>query len=255
MVPIPRFFVLLATLAALPAAAQAVEMRYEVFWGGFRAGEARLAHDGIRTELDAAAAGNARRLFNFRMEAEAEPGRYGVQSRSKRAENRVAVEFDPGQPARTVVDELVRLQPDEDDEREPRPPVPPELRLGARDPLSGLMEFGRLSLAALEGGPRRFTLPLFDGRHRFDVKALVRGRETMSVGERRMEGAAVEVEIVPLAGFRQKSRETWAGARFIALVDPATRLPVRIVSDSFAIATVITALPPQQGEVSEIGVR
>ncbi|MCR6628867.1 MAG: DUF3108 domain-containing protein [Magnetospirillum sp.] len=230
---------LAALTTAVPArAAEPVEVRYEVFWGGFRAAEARLVNDGGALDLSAQATGLVDSLSAFALEAEAAPGLFQTRSRTKNMESRLAVDF-TGQP-RTVVDEIRRTDPDT--KEEPRPPVPEAMKAGTTDPLHALMSASQRALAARPG--ERFTMPVFDGRNRYDATVTVTGPGSMDVSGRRVAGIRASVEIKPLAGFRPKTRERWDGARFIVLVDPATALPARIVSDSFAIATVISAVPP-----------
>lgn len=205
-----------------PAAA-AAEMRYEVFWGGFRAAEARLAQHDQLAELTVRATGLADSVTAFVLEAEREQSRFRTYSRGRKWESLLAVDF-TGQP-RTVIDEMRRAEP----EREPRPPVPEAMKVGTIDPLTALLHASRRILNSQPGAT--FTLAVWDGRNRYDAKVAV-----VAVGKAR-------VEFVPLAGFRTKSREMWDGAAFSVVMDPITRLPARIVSETFTVGTVVTALP------------
>lgn len=234
-----RVMAFLAALGLAPQvmAADAVEVRYDVYWGGFRAAEARLSNTQAALDLTARATGLADSVSAFAMEAEAAPGRFQTHSRSKDMESRLAVDF-TGQP-HTIIDEIRRTTPDDD---EPRPPVPEDQKAGTVDPLHAITAATQRILAARPG--ERFTVPVFDGRNRYDATVTVGGPARSEVSGRMIAGTRASVEIKPLAGFRAKTRDLWDGARFTVLVDPATALPARIVSDSFAIATVISAVSP-----------
>jgi hypothetical protein len=233
-----RSLTFLAALGLAPhaMAAEPVEIHYEVFWGGFRAAEARLSNASSALDLTARATGLADSVSAFAMEAEAGPRRFQTHSRSNDMESRLAVDLTD--PPHTVIDEIRRTKPDD----EPRPPVPEAMKAGTVDPLHALASASQRILTAAKG--ERFTLAVFDGRNRYDAVVTVIGPARTEVGGRMVAATAARLEIKPLAGFRPKTRELWDGARFTVWVDPATALPARIVSDSFAIATVISAVPP-----------
>ncbi|MBC7953605.1 MAG: DUF3108 domain-containing protein [Rhodospirillaceae bacterium] len=238
---------LLALTIATPAWAPAycetidpVEVRYEMFWGGFRAAEARLVRAGTEAELVMRATGMADTLAAFAMEAETQHNQFRSHSRSKSMESTLAVDFH-GTP-RTLVDEIRRTNPD--DNKEPRPPVPEALKAGTMDPLTAMITASRRILSGHAG--ERFTMPVYDGRNRYDAVVTVGGPGSTTLGNRRITGTRATIAFKPLAGFRKKSQELWDGATFTLLLDPTTQLPARIVSDSFTIATVISAVPPVQ---------
>lgn len=231
----------LATASAAPLdAAETVEVRYDVFWGGFRAAEARLVSAGGDAQLAVRATGLVDSLSAFALEAEAHPERFRTHSRSKRMESLLAVDYH-GTP-RTVIDEIRRAEPEDEDE--PRPPVPEQLKAGTFDPLTALTTACRRALTARAG--ERFVLPVYDGRNRYDVVVAVSGTGSADVAGRRVVGPRATVEFHPVAGFRKKSQEMWTGATFTVLVDPATQLPARIASETFTVATVISAVPMTQ---------
>lgn len=225
-------WLVLAGLAA--TAAKADEVRYEVFWGGFRAAEVRLAHQDRQSELTVRATGLVESFTAFALEAEREAGQFRTHSRGRKWESLLAVDF-TGTP-RIVVDEIRRDTP----EKEPRPPVPEHLKAGTLDPLSALVQ---ASARVLDGRPGDgFTLAIYDGRNRYDARISVEGPTRVDVKNGPLAGTAATITFTPVAGFRKKSRELWDGATFRLLVDPQTRLPARIVSESFAVGTVVTAL-------------
>jgi len=69
----------------------------------------------------------------------------------------------------------------------------------------------------------------------------VTGWGATELADRRVNAVSVEAVVTPIAGFRAAALETWRGARFDALIDPASGLPLRIASRDFTIDTVITA--------------
>ena len=235
--------VIAAMAPGLALAAEPVEVRYDVFWGGFRAAEARLASTGAKAELTAHATGLADSLSAFALEADAGQGRFHTHSQSKSMESRLAVDFH-GQP-HTLVDEIRRAEPDDG---VPRPPVPEAQKAGTLDPLSAILAASARALSAPRGD--RFTLAVFDGRNRYDATVTVQGPATQDVSGRRIAGIRAKVEIKPLAGFRAKSKELWDDSSFTVLIDPTTALPARITSDGFAVATVISAVGTQQLSLS-----
>lgn len=236
-----RALVLLAIMAAPPAlAADPVEVRYEMFWGGFRAAEARLVRAGAETELAVRATGMADKFASFAMEAASQDAQFRSHSRSKSMESTLAVDFH-GTP-RTLIDEIRRTDPGEDSE--PRPPVPESMKTGTMDPLTAMITASRHAVLARAG--ERFTVPVYDGRNRYDAIVSVEGPGSTTLGSHRITGTRATIQFKPLAGFRKKSLERWDGATFTLILDPATQLPARITSETFTIATVISAIPPMQ---------
>lgn len=215
------------TLAADPAEGP-VEVRYDVFWGGFHAAEAQLIRTQGDSRLAVHATGMMENLSAFVLEAEARRSQFSSRASSRRMVSLLEVDF-TGTP-RTVIDQIRLANGAEDDESDPRPPVPEEMKAGTLDPLNALTETSARALSAAPGS--RFTVPVFDGRNRYDVTVEVTAP------------AAARITFKPLAGFRPRSFEMWQDASFIVRLDPATGLPSRVASESFTVATVISAVPP-----------
>lgn len=217
---------LLVGVLALPQGAAAAELRYDIHWGGFHAAQAELSHTGSAASLSVRSIGVTRSLTGFALEAERTDEVFRTEAGTRKWASRLAVDFSG--PPQVLVDELNRL--DGKPEREKRPPVPAPLIQGSLDPLTALTLGGR---AVAQG--KDALLPVFDGRNRYDVRL-----EPVGPGKAR-------ATVIPRAGFRPKSLETWDNATFVVTVDPATALPVRIVSESFTIGTVISAIPAPAG--------
>ena len=239
--------------------ARAATLHYQVYWGGFHTAEVALVSDGgaaaYHARLGIETVGLAESLSGLTVRAESwgrtrgadlAPSRFDADTRGKDGESRLAVEFAPTAPAHTVLDVTRRLAGAGDgDDDGPRPPVPPELRTGTLDPLTALMELGRRATQAAEGhGPTRFVLPVYDGRQRYDAVVTVKGPGSTAVDDRTLAGVAVEVGVTPRAGFRPDSLDFWRNARFTALIDPASGLPLHIARTDSAVATVIDVEMP-----------
>lgn len=220
-----RVATLVLLVLGLAPAAGAAEIRYEVYWGGFRAAEARLAQQGGLLELTVRATGMVDSLTAFALEAEREQAQFRTYSRGRKWESLLAVDFTG--PPQILIDHMRRTEP----EKEPRPPVPEAMTVGTVDPLTALATAGRQVVQGRPGDA--FVLAVYDGRNRYDVKVGV------------VEAGKARVEFVPLAGFRKKSRETWEGATFLVTLDPATALPAKIVSETFTVGTVVRAVDAQ----------
>lgn len=245
--------------ALLPSAARATAVHYEVYWGGFHAAEVALASDhgpgGYHATLGIETAGLAERLSGLAVQAEASgraggrdtltPHRFSADTEAKDSDTSLAVQYGGANTPARIIENLTRRLTPDDDDQSPRPPVPPALRVGTLDPLTALVELGRRAADCEAGhGPRRFVLPVYDGRQRYDAHVTVGAAKSVTVHDRRLAGIDVDVTLVPLAGFRADGRQLWSNASFDALIDPVTALPLRIVSKDFTIATVIDAEAP-----------
>ena len=173
------------------------------------------------------------------------PNRFEVDTRDDDGENRLAVEYSPDIVARVVLD-LTTGNDGKNDDELPRPPVPPELCRQTLDPLSALAMLGRSVMAKAAGGQTdHLLLPIYDGRQRYDIRVDIKGPQTTTVHDRALSGLAVELTFLPLAGFREDSRESWDNARFNVLIDPNNGLPLHVESENTAVATVINLAIPK----------
>jgi hypothetical protein len=239
---------------AAPTAAEPVGYRYEINWGGFRAGEMSITQDEAegryRAGMTIHTVGLFDRFLRLRFAAESvgrrvaavlHPERYQTHYSNRREERRLTLDFDtasgqPGDPHEVL---LEQLSPPDDDE--PAPPVAPALRAGSLDPLTGLVQIGRHVKAALAGaGPRRFTLANFDGHRRFDYAVEVKGAERLRMGSREFDSVAAIMTMIPLAGFKPRFLSMWESGAYVMHFDPVTGLPLRVETQGFAAATVVT---------------
>lgn len=257
---IQRLLAALFLVFAAPAAAAPVGYRYEINWGGFQAGEMSIIQDEAegryRTGMTIHTVGLFDTFLRLRFAAESvgrrvaaalHPERYQTHYRNRREERRLTLEFDPasGQPGDPHEVLLAQFSPPDDDEASP--PVAPALRAGSLDPLTSLVQIGRQVQAAMAGaGPRRFTLANFDGHRRFDYAVEVRGGERLRMGSRDFDSVAATMTMIPLAGFKPRFLSLWEGGAYVVHFDPVTWLPLRVETQGFAAATVVTMV----GEVS-----
>ncbi len=89
-------------------------------------------------------------------------------------------------------------------------------------------------------GERKYVLPVYDGRRRFDLAVEVRGRATHGLLGRNAKTVDAVAIVHPIAGFKPYHQRWWNNARFDVYLDPATGLPLQISSSSFVAAVVLT---------------
>jgi hypothetical protein len=158
-------------MASQACAAQPVRLGYTIYAGGFHVLDASvlldLGHDGYTVEVSARTQGFIGTLFPWETlarsdgrlrEGEAEPRSHRQAGTWRGAERAVSLNYD----GKGGVLADVR-PPDDPAEREP---VPPELVPGTTDPLSAVLSVA--GAVALGRGCSE-TVPVFDGRRRYDL--------------------------------------------------------------------------------------
>jgi hypothetical protein len=163
---------------------------------------------------------------------ETRPLRHRTEGKFRDRPRLVEIDYRDGH----VVNVVVMPPPVDDGGRDV---VPDEMRRGTRDPMSTI-------LAALrqldESGSCSRTLPVYDGRRRYDLIFTDRGGKMLQASSYgRFSGAAqqCDFEYVPLRGHERRNpdpatqaRQLRKGRTFLANVLPgATRTPVRIEVD------------------------
>lgn len=244
-----------------PGAALAADQtgwRYEIMWGGFHAGDmavTREQQDGtVRTGMTIRTVGLFDRILRLRFAAEGggvEKGagelgseRYQTRFRGRYQEQMLRVAYAGGE-ATTILDEVLAVFAPPPPDDEPAPAVPPEARRGVGDPLTNVSVVGRKARQAVrDGGPASFRTASYDGRRAYDFDVTVKGERRINIRGRDFDAIEVAMVLRPVAGFKPRFEKMWAGAEYTVHLDPATLLPVRIYTDSFAAATVINAIEP-----------
>jgi len=226
-----------ATLIASQAgAAEPVRLGYTIYAGGFHVLDASivldLGRDGYMVEVSAQTQGILGTLFPWRTLArsdgklnsgEAQP-RTHRQTGTWRGEDRaVSLYYDGSGSVLTEV-----RPPDDPDEREP---VPPELVSGTTDPLSAILS---VAGAVALGRGCSATVPVFDGRRRYDLTFQAMGSRNLPPNRYSVfSGPAVQCQVTSkvLAG-RWRKDSGWAS-------DDEKKTPV-----SLMLAPVVEGMPP-----------
>ncbi|WP_172428344.1 DUF3108 domain-containing protein [Azospirillum brasilense] len=239
----------IAGLFPLPALAQRWQLDYRVHVGGVAVLDARaeltLTEGRYSVQVNAATDGFLGRLFPWETQSLSvgTVGPDGVapirhtQSGVLRGSPRT-VTLDYGADGR------VRTQVSPPPEEEDRDPVPVELTRQTRDPLSGVVD---MLLAGLHGEGCQRTVPIYDGRRRYDMMFADRGMTMVGASRHSVfSGAARQCRVShkPIAGYERTPRQAFwqrGGGReerppvdlWIAPVEGAgPPLPVRLETDS-----------------------
>ena len=239
----------LAGLLPLPALAQSWQLDYRIHVGGVAVLDARaeltLTGGRYSVKVNAATDGFLGRMFPWETQSLSvgmvrpdgvAPIRHTQSGVLRGSPRTVTLDYGP--------DGGVRAQVSPPPEEEDRDPVPEALSRQTRDPLSGVVE---MLLAGLHGEGCRRTVPIYDGRRRYDMIFADLGM-TM-IGESRhsvFSGAArhCQVSYRPVAGYERRPRQSFwqrGGSReerppvdvwIASLEGTGPPLPVRLETDS-----------------------
>ncbi|MGY0778349.1 DUF3108 domain-containing protein [Azospirillum argentinense] len=238
-----------AGLFPLPALAQRWQLDYRVHVGGVAVLDARaeliLTEGRYSVQVNAATDGFLGRLFPWETQSLSvgtvgpdgvAPIRHTQSGVLRGSPRTVTLDYGPAGRVRTQVSP----PPEEED----RDPVPEDLTRQTRDPLSGVVE---LLLAGLHGEGCQRTVPIYDGRRRYDMIFTDRGITTVGASRHSVfSGAARQCRVShkPIAGYERTPRQPFwqrGGNReerppvdlWIAPVEGAgPPLPVRLETDS-----------------------
>ncbi|MCB2102990.1 MAG: DUF3108 domain-containing protein [Rhodobacterales bacterium] len=254
---IHRFFLPLLGAAALlapwvpgPARAAALHLRYEAFWGGLHAADFTLSLDdgGIadgapfRTDFTLRTRGLVDWIIALRVAAHSQgalvpkaglrPARYDVAYANRRRDRALHVAFDPdGGPAQATVTRDRKVDDPEPDNTETyggTDALDADLRRGVIDPLTALVE--AIRRARRDGAAMGdFTLAVYDGRRRFDVKGRYMERSDRDILGTRHRVDRIRLTSVPLAGFRRIHKVLWNDSTYdLYLSTDGRALPLQI---------------------------
>lgn len=239
----------LAGLFSLPAQAQRWQLDYRVHVGGVAVLDARaeltLTEDRYSVQVNAATDGFLGRLFPWETQSLSvgtlrsdgvAPIRHTQSGVLRGSPRTVTLDYAP--------DGSVRTQVSPPPEAEDRDPVPDELTRQTRDPLSGVLD---MLLAGLHGEGCQPTVPIYDGRRRYDMLFTDRGMTMVGASRHSIfSGAARQCRVShkPIAGYERSTRQPFwqrGGNReerppvdlWIAPVEGGgLPLPVRLETDS-----------------------
>lgn len=230
----------LLPLAAAKASAEPVKATYRVFVGGITALDVEamleVTGDRYRIEVSAVTGGAIGRLFSWRTDSltngyvrgdDLRPASHRQTSQLRGEPRNVTLTYGP----QGDVDASVTPPPEKDD----REPVPPALQRGTLDPLSAVLDL-LFAVGASQGCDR--SLPVFDGRRRYDMVFSEVGRRIVDPSRYSVfAGVAQQCRVTykPVAGYGRSS----PAGRFWQRSSPADRPPVDLW-----LAPVAAGYPP-----------
>ncbi|CAO3436777.1 DUF3108 domain-containing protein [Azospirillum endophyticum] len=230
----------LLPLAPAMALAEPAKATYRVFVGGVTAldidATLEVTGDRYRIAVSAVTGGTIGRLFSWRTDSQSEgavrggdlrPASHRQTSRFRGEPRDVTLTYGPqGEVSASV------SPPPESDDREP---VPPALQRDTLDPLSAVLD---LLFAAGAGKGCDRSLPVFDGRRRYDMVFGEVGRRVVDPSRYSIfSGIAQQCRVTykPVAGYAKSS----SSGRFWQRNNPADRPPVQLW-----LAPVAAGFPP-----------
>jgi hypothetical protein len=231
-----------------PAAAEEIVANYSAYWAGLPAANIRLTlHDGsagYHDEIEITTQGLPHLLSRFRATASAEgrlaadrtaePSHYSAAyDLRKRRDRRVSMLF-----VRRSGATVAERDPDDTSRK---PPLAEAFRKNSIDPLSALE---RIREALRTAGPRKFTIPVYDGARRFDIVGEILPKSSPADGTLR-----AELTLRPIAGFRGETSEDGdpddAPRRVeLSVTDDARLLPLSVTVPVFFMPLVIRLEEP-----------
>jgi Protein of unknown function (DUF3108) len=259
---IRRTFLIAITLFALdlparPAASEPVTLHYESRWAGLPAGDIDLQFEdrpgAYRSQIAIRTAGLPRWFTRFRGRAVSEgalsmlglaaPGRYdATYDLRSRKDKRISLRFEHSGDV-TVAE---RGAGDSSD----KAPIDAADRTDVVDPLAALV---RMREAIRTGLAQRgaFTIPVYDGKRRFDIVERSITRETMHIGGESKPVLHLDLALQPIAGFKDNDPEgnpdASSRAMHVFFSDDSQLIPLRL---EVTIAW-LTAVVEYQGRCGE----
>jgi hypothetical protein len=182
-----------------------LDLRYAVYWAGFRIATLTLEHEvrstRYRSQLLIETVGLVEKLVRYRAKTSASgrlgagesllPVTYSSEYRSRKKDRRSVVRFDP--QSGDVLDLEITKRGKPDDSK-----VPEELRKNVTDPLTAFFQMRDHVATAGEGDA--FAARIFDGRRRYDVEARMVGRDRAWIAGRQQRVIKLLLSLEFLAG-------------------------------------------------------
>ena len=234
----------------------AIVLNYEVYRAGFHILDTALAIDLGSTRFEVVGRFETRGLFGLFSPWQSTSSTEGVvtadgfvprhhrqEGELRGAPRRVTVEYGDGA---ALVRELVPSAADED-----RDEVPDLLRHSTVDVVSAVLTLIR---AMDDGRTCNGRMPVFDGRRRFDLIVVDRGRKPFAASqvsrEHTGEATLCEFTIQPIAGYQRPREDEGDSARWrrprqgrawlSPIIDGVPSMPLRIELDSAWGDTIVT---------------
>ncbi len=217
-------------------------LKFEAYWSGLHAADFLLSYS--------MAAGNQKNRFHLEtsgliklilklwIKAEAvgsysekgpfTPALYKVDYENRFRSRSVTVTFDPKSGLATPSITTKGTEPEKDRDNEAK--VPPHMRQGTMDPVSAVVEAIRRTKEHVENnGPKTFTLPVYDGRRRFDVTGVVEDQLQRTILHKPYTVRRLVLTPKTRAGFKKSHTELWSKyAFYIYLTTDGRYLPLQI---------------------------
>ncbi|HEY1720205.1 MAG TPA: DUF3108 domain-containing protein [Magnetospirillaceae bacterium] len=252
----------LAILAAGPArAAEPVTLYMQGWWGGLKGADIQFTIDeengGWQSRFAIRGAGMVRWLTKLEAEAGGhgklgpggdQPDSYTQHVVSNKSERTVELAFrgDPPTGSR-ISDRETYIDPTQQ-ARDPEnvPDLPEAQRRDTMDPIAAILSLGHRAVT----GDKHFTLPVYDGRRRFDLEVTVTGPNHHGLLGTQTNTIDAVAIVHPIGGFKPYHMKLWTNAKFDVYLDPNRGLPLQISSSSFIAAAVLTTKAVCPGQTS-----
>ena len=259
---------------------QTERLTYAAMLGGLHIADLMVTLDqnqaGYSTNLDVVSRGVVRWVQNFRASVTGhggfaptqmengtptllpEPEKFHREWTGGEIGSLMTMTFDPDtREAIVAAERLFNPLTDEDLSREDMPwyragrdqerePVPEDLRLGVLDPMGAFIA-ARHQLLAQEGEvgkSRNFSVPIYDGRRRYDIVGKTTAPRTVNINDQDVSVIPVTVNLKPVFGFNERSLERVSGTDSRLYFSADGRfIPIQfmMVSDFFAVVINLEA--------------
>jgi hypothetical protein len=237
-------------------AAEPITLHMEGWWGGMQAADILLTvdqgaeghgQDDWDGRLVVHTAGMIKWLTGLVADARgrgridgdgAFPASYLQHVKSRKSDRTVEVGFTGNPPLGMRVKDLETFADPSKQARDAEnvPDLPEDQRRGTIDPIAAILSLGSRALA----GEHKFTLPVYDGRRRFDLEVAVLGHGKHGLNGQPTTTLDAVAIMHPIGGFKPFHAKWWNNAKFEVLLDPKSGLPLQISSSSFVAAVVLT---------------
>jgi hypothetical protein len=206
---------ILCALAIRPSEASPLVWHYAATWAGLPAAEidVRIEESAAvyRSEIDIRTIGLPRWFTRFRARGLsegavsgaglAEPARYDAfYDLRSRKDKRISLRFE------RRGDAVIAERGPEDGSSGSNPPLPAAQRAGVVDPLT-MVNLMRMAVRTGSARAKGLTIPVYDGKRRFDVEERALTTETWRVGEEHRRVLHLALLLRPVAGFNERDGE------------------------------------------------
>jgi len=246
--------ILLALIAGSARAGEPTNLRMEGWWGGLHSADILFVVDQPISasgrwdgELIVRTAGMIKWITGLVADARGQ-GKYGgpvalsetyrQRVKSNKSDRTVEVGFSGDPPLATRLKDLEIFADPAKQARDAEnvPDLPEDQRRGTIDPIAAILTLGHRAVA----GENKFTLPVYDGRRRFDLAVEVLGHGKHGLNGQPTETLDAVAVVHPIGGFKPFHVKWWNNAKFEVLLDPKSGLPLQISSSSFIAGVVLT---------------